>query len=71
MTEENDDFKGDELINIKLPRREYEMLKTIIAREEAYNWLTSALRSNWLWIVGGGILTLIMLYDRLHIGVIK
>lgn len=68
---EYDDFKDDELINIKLPRKQYEMLKDIIAREEAYNWFTSALRSSWLWIVGGGILTLILLYDRLHIGVIK
>lgn len=63
---EEDDFKKDELINIKLPRSQYEILKVIIQREEAYNWLTGNLKSSWLWIVGGGILTIWLLYDKIH-----
>lgn len=66
--EELQDFKDDELINIKLPRRQYERLKTMIEREEAYDRLTSMLKSSWIWIVGGGMLTIFLLYDRIATG---
>lgn len=69
MIDDPDDFNKDELINIKLPRKQYELLKTMIEREEAYGWFTNTLKSSWLWIVGGGVLTLIMLYDRFHVGI--
>jgi hypothetical protein len=67
------DFEGDELITVELPRSEYKLLKEMIARQEAYNWLTSRLKNSWLWVVGGGILTIWMLYDKFHVvtGVIK
>lgn len=65
--EEFQDFKDDELINIKLPRRQYEVLKNMIEREQSYDRLTSTLKSSWIWIVGGGILTLFLLWDRLGI----
>lgn len=64
-----DDFKEDELINIKLPRKQYEILKIMIEREQAYDRLTSMLKSSWIWIVGGGMLTLVLLWDRIHLGV--
>lgn len=67
--EELDDFKNDELINIKLPRKEYEVLKTMIEREQTYTRLTNSLKSSWIWIVGGGALTLFLLWDRIHMGV--
>lgn len=63
-----DDFKEDELINIKLPRKQYEVLKVMIEREQTYDRLTSMLKSSWIWIVGGGILTIILLYDRIVTG---
>ena len=65
MTEE--DFKDDQLISIKLPRSQYELLKTMIKREEAYNWVINGLRNNLVWIVSGGILTIFMLYDKIHL----
>lgn len=65
MNEEDNPFKDDELVSIQLPRRQYEVLKTMIAREEAYSWFTAALKNSWLWIVGGGILTVLILWDRI------
>jgi len=65
MTEEPD-FKDDELINIKLPRSQYELLKTMIKREEANLWLTNALKNSWIWIVGGGVLTIWLLFDKFN-----
>lgn len=61
----DDDFKEDELISIKLPRAQYEILKTMIKREQAYNWFKKALTNSGLWVVGGGILTLLLLYDKI------
>jgi hypothetical protein len=66
MTDIEDDFKDDEVINIKLPRAQYEVLKQMIRREQAYGWFASALKSYWLWVVGSGILTLLLLYDRMQ-----
>lgn len=67
MIDNNSDFKQDELIEIKLPRHDYEVLKTMIKRENAYNWLISAIRTNILWVIGGGALTFLVLYDKLHL----
>lgn len=64
-----EDFKEDELITIKLPRKEYEMLKVMIKREEASQWFVNYLKSSWVWVIGGGVLTLILLWDRIHLGV--
>lgn len=63
----NDDFRKDELINIKLPREQYELLKAMIEREQAYTWLTNTLKNNWIWLVGSGILTIWLLYDKVHL----
>lgn len=72
MTEQElNDFKDEELISIKLPRKQYKRLVMMLEREEAYDKLTNMLKSSWIWVVGGGILTLFLLWDRLHIGVIK
>lgn len=66
MNEEDNDFKDDELITIKLPRSQYKTLQDMIKREEAYSWFQSTLKSNYLWVVGGGILTMWALYDKFH-----
>ena len=68
---EDDLYKEEELVVIKLPRKEYEVLKVMIEREQTYDRLTGMLKSSWIWVVGGGVLTLILLWDRFHIGVIK
>lgn len=62
-------YKEEELVNIKLPRKEYEILKTMIKREEASQWFVNYMKSSWVWIVGGGILSVILLWDRIHLGV--
>jgi hypothetical protein len=62
-----DDFKEDELIDIRLPRKQYETLKLMIEREQAYNWFINTIKNNWLWVVGGGVLSIWLLYDKFHI----
>lgn len=62
-----DDFKEDELISIKLPRQQYELLKKMIEREQAYNWIKNTLSNNWIWVVGGGVLTFWLLFDKINL----
>lgn len=64
--EEDKDFKQDELIEIKLPRAEYEILKDMIQREQAFNWFKNAIRTNLIWVVGGGIVTFLLMYEKFN-----
>lgn len=64
MTE--DDFKDDELINVKLPRKDFLLMTKIIAERRAYNTFTDALKNNWIFVVGAGLLALWGLWDQIH-----
>lgn len=57
-----DDYKEIEIIDVKLPRKDYETLKRVLEREDAYHWLTSKMKSFWVWTVAGGVLTFIAIY---------
>jgi len=61
MTEQ--DYRDEEIIVVKLPRKDYLILKDVIKREEAYSWFSAWIKSWWVWAVAGGILTLVALYD--------
>lgn len=69
MTEPNEldeMYRENEIVTIRLPRAQYEVLKQMIKREQAYGWFASALKSYWLWVVGSGVLTLLLLWDKIH-----
>lgn len=63
----NEDFKNDELIEIKLPRSDYEVLKAMIEREQAFNWLKRSVKASAIWIVGGGAVTFLLLYEKINV----
>lgn len=71
MTEE--DYKQDELVTVKLPRSDLEIIRNVIEREKAYNWITKTLKSTSVWVVAGGVLACIALWDKLLIllGMVK
>jgi hypothetical protein len=64
--EELQDFKNEELINIKLPRSQYDILKKMLREREAYTTLSTQVKNSWIWIVGSGVLAFMLLYDRFH-----
>lgn len=69
-----DDNRDDEIINVQLPRSEYKVMREIIQERETYNNLVLKLKTNWIWFIAGGLLTLFALWDRFHeflIGAIK
>lgn len=61
----SNDYKKDELINVMLPRKDFETLQRILERETAYNWFVNKLKSYWVWAISGGVLTFWMLYDKI------
>lgn len=61
------DNYDDQVITVKLPRKDYEIMRLLIKREQTLNNVTNILRSSWVWIVGGGILTLWLLWDKIKL----
>lgn len=58
------DNQKDEIIDVRLPREDFEQLREILARERSYKWFTSKVKSNWIFVVGGGLLTFLLLYEK-------
>lgn len=70
MNSSSKDYEELELITVKLPRKDYEILKKVIEREIAYDWFVGSMKSLWVWGVAGGLLTIFMLYKEI-IGIFK
>jgi len=64
---EEDPFRDDELINIKLPRSQYNLLQKILLREQAYTWFGGLISHSWIWVVAGGLFAVWGLYDKIHL----
>lgn len=62
MTE--NDYKDLELINVKLAKKDYEMLLKILERETAHNWFVNKIKSYWVWGISGSVMTIWLLYDK-------
>lgn len=60
-----DDFKQDEIIDVKLPRKDYQLLKKILEEREAKNWLTAKIASWWVFGLGAGALVLWQIWNEL------
>lgn len=60
------DYDDDTVIDVRLPRAEYKILKELIHQKEAYNWFYNWIISNWIFIVGSSVLTLILLYEKIQ-----
>lgn len=59
------DNPHDEIIDVRLPRAEYDRLRVILERERTYNWITNRIHSTWIWVLGGGVVIFLTLYDRI------
>lgn len=59
----SDDY---EMVDVKLPKSEYDRLKKILERERAYDWIGVKLRNHLIWILGTGALTLFLLWEKLQ-----
>lgn len=60
----DEDFKDDELIDVRLPRKDYEMLREMIKKQEALTWIGRYFR-NVVFVAIGGILAFYALWDKI------
>ena len=60
----------DEIIAVRIPRHEYEVLRRMIQREESFTFLYAWVRSWFVWTIIGGVIALLTFWDKL-IGVVK
>jgi len=65
MVEAPKDYEQDEIITVKLSRKEFDIVRKIIAREQAAGWFDGWIKNHWVWIVGGGILTFLYIGDQI------
>lgn len=61
----------DEFITVRLSEEDHEVLKEIIKEREAYNYLTSKLKSFWIWAVVSGAISMFILWDHIKVLFIK
>lgn len=54
----------DELVSIKMSRKDYRTMKRVIEREQAHEWFSTTIKRYWIWVVGSGVLTLFLLYKE-------
>lgn len=66
MTEDSD-YKDIELINVKMTREDYQVMKDIIKREKAYSWFINTIKGHWIMLIAGLALTLIYIFKELGI----
>lgn len=63
----NDDIRGDEIIDVKMPRKDFKTIQKMVEERQAYDTITSKLKSYWIWAVVGGVLTVFTLWDAIKI----
>lgn len=59
-----DEQKGDEVINVTLPKKDYEQLRTMIERDRSLSVVGRYVR-NVLLVAAGGFITLVAFWDQL------
>lgn len=48
-------------------KEELEVLKAIIKEREAYNLFMNKIKSTWIWVIAGGVVTLLVLWEKIQI----
>jgi len=60
-----EDGNEDEVIEVKLPRSQARLLKAMIRREEAFSWLSNAFRNSLVWVIAGGLLSVLLFWEKI------
>ncbi len=61
-----DSSREDEIIDVKLPRKDYEIMREMIRKQEALGWLGRYFR-NVILVAIGGFITLFTFWDSIKL----
>jgi uncharacterized membrane protein len=67
IEEEEKMFEEDTVIVVKMPRKDYAVMKQLIKERQTMNSITAAIKSSAIWVVVGGVLTCWYLWDKVRI----
>ena len=65
MNEDNNDYDQYDLIDVKLPRKDLQLLEQMIKREESVDWLINWIRNGLVFVIGGSLLLFFGIFDWL------
>ncbi len=52
----------DDVIDVRMPRKDYEIMRDMIARQKALNWIGKWVKQV-VFVTAGGIITILALWD--------
>lgn len=66
---ENDDYDAYDMVEVRLPRKDFQRLEQMIKREQSVDWLINWIRNGLIFVIGGGLLLSFGVIDwlRAHI----
>jgi hypothetical protein len=65
----DDLLKDDEIVIVKLPRDEYEIVRQMIKERQAMNLIKGWLTTWWVWVVAGSVLSVWTLWDKIKVAI--
>jgi hypothetical protein len=69
MNEDNNDYDQYDLIDVKLPRKDLQLLEQMIKREESVDWLINWIRNGLVFVIGGSLLLIFGVWDWLKVNI--
>ena len=67
--QQTEDNKSDEIISVRLPRKDYDVMRQMIRERETMNNITAVLKNTWVWVVVTGAVALFTLWDTVKMKV--
>ena len=62
----SDDNIRDEVINIRLPREQYEILRLLIRERQAFNYFKTRVNGLWIWAIGATVIATWTFWDKIY-----
>jgi hypothetical protein len=64
MTEDRD-TDNYEIIDVRLPRKDYQLLQQVLEREKTWSWIARWMKSGFLWTVVTVIMMLMTFWEQI------
>lgn len=62
--------RDDEVITIRMPRKDYLVMKQLIKERQTMNNITAILKASWVWVVVSGVLGCWYLWDKIRLSLL-
>lgn len=63
------EYRQKEIVDVRMSREDFHTMQKMIDERRAYDVITGRLKSLWMWVVVGGVLSIISLWDVIKVKV--